>query len=58
MTLTFDTHLTSLTHLFEYSKKFKTFEVYGCGNFQIHVYIIFTFAHAKAFVTKFDLGIK
>ena len=35
MTLTFDTHLISLTHLFEY-----------------------IFAHAKAYVTKFDLGVK
>ena len=32
MTMTFDTHLTSLTHLFKYLKKF---EAYGRNSFQI-----------------------
>ena len=32
MTLTFDTLLTSLTHFFEYLKKF---EADGCNSFQI-----------------------
>ena len=53
MTLTFDTHLTSLTYLFEYLKK--KFEAYGCYSFQIiHN---FHFCPCKSQGTKFDLGI-
>ena len=47
MALTFDIHLTSLTHLVE---------TWGCNSFQ--KIIIFTLSHTKAYVTKFDLGIK
>ena len=53
MTLIFDTLLTSLTHLFEYLKKFAA---YGCNSFQI-IYN-FHFCPKKAYVTKFDLGVK
>ena len=47
MALTFDIHSTSLTHLVE---------TLGCNSFQ--KIIIFTFYHTKAYVTKFDLGVK
>ena len=53
MTLTFETHLTSFTYLFNISTNF---EAYGCNSFQI--ICNFQFAHAKAHVTKFDLGVK
>ena len=43
MALTFDIHSTSLTHLVETS---------------FQKIIIFTFSHTKAYVTKFDLGVK
>ena len=47
MALTFDIHLTSLTHLVK---------TWGCNSFQ--KIIIFTLSHTKAYVTKFDLGVK
>ena len=52
MTLTFDTHSTSLTHLAEC---FKQLETEGCNSFQKKK---FTFSHTKAYETKFDLGVK
>ena len=53
MTLTFNTHLTSLTHLFEYFNQ--TSRPMAAT---VSKYIIFNFAHAKVYVTKFDLGVK
>ena len=53
MALTFDTHSTSLTHLFEF---FKQLETLGCNRFK--KIINFIFSHTKAYVTKFDLGVK
>ena len=53
MALTFDTHSTSLTHLVEF---FKQLEILGCNRFKKK--IIFTFSHTKAYVIKFDLGVK
>ena len=53
MALTFDTHSTSLTHLVEF---FKQLETLGCNRFK--KINIFTFSHTKAYVTKFDLGVK
>ena len=54
MALTVDTHSTSLTHLVEI---FKQLETLGCNRFK-KILIIFTFSHTKAYVTKFDLGVK
>ena len=54
MALTFDTHSTSFTHLVEF---FKQLETLGCNRFQKKL-IIFTFSHTKAYMTKFDLGVK
>ena len=53
MALTFDTHSTSLTHLVKF---FKQLETLGCKG--LKKLIIFTFSHTKAYVTKFDLGVK
>ena len=52
MALTFDTHSTSVTHLVEF---FKQLETLGCSRFQKK---IFTFSYTKAYVTKFDIGVK
>ena len=52
MALTFDTHSTSFTHLVEF---FKHLETLGCNRLKK---IIFTFSLTKAYVTKFDLGVK
>ena len=54
MALTFDTHSTSLTHSIEF---FKQLETLGCNRFQKKL-IIFTFSHTKAYVAKFDPGVK
>ena len=53
MALTFDTRSTSLTHLVEF---FKQFETLGCNRLKKNIF--FTFSHTKAYVTKFDLGVK
>ena len=53
MTLTFDTHSTSLTHLAECFNKLRDKD---CNGFQ--KIITFTFSHKNAYVTKFDLGVK
>ena len=54
MALTFDTHSTSLTHLVEFFKQPGTL---GCNRLKKNL-IISTFSHMKAYVTKFDLGVK
>ena len=54
MTLTFDTHFTSLTHLASASSNF---EIQGCNSFKKKINN-FQFSHTKAYVTKFDLGVK
>ena len=53
MTLTFDTLLTSLTHLVEC---FHHVTLRPMAAINSKKYIIFTYAHTK--VTKFDLGVK
>ena len=54
MTLTFDTHSTSLTHLAECFK-----QLWGLKTaITSKKYIIFTFSHTKACVIKFDLDVK
>ena len=53
MILTFDTHSTSLTHLGEGFKQLWDLRLHGFQQI-----IIFTFSHPKAYVIKFDLGVK
>ena len=55
MTLTFDTHSTSLTHLVEMLQATLRPKAAIVSK---QKKIIFTFSHTKAYVTKFDLGIK
>ena len=53
MTLTLNTHLTLLTYLFEYFNQLCGLELQF-----LKQYIIFTFAYAKAYVTKIDHNVK
>ena len=52
MTSTFDTPLTSLTHLFESLSQPRPMAAI------VSKYKLITFAHAKAYVTKFDFDVK
>ena len=54
MALTFDTDSTSLTHLVEFFKQLET----KAATVSKKKKIIFTYSHTKAYVTKFDLGVK
>ena len=51
MALTFDTHSTSLIHLDEFFNQLETLD-------SKKKLMIFTFSYTKAYVTKFDLGVK
>ena len=53
MTLTFDTHSTSLTHLAECFKRLWDLRLQKVSKKKK-----FTFSHTKAYVTKFDLDVK
>ena len=55
MALTFDTHSTSLTNLAEC---FKQMRPKAAILSKKKIIIIFTFSHIKAYVIKFDLGVK
>ena len=50
MVFTFDTHSASFTHLVDFSSNFETAIV--SKKYILH------FSHTKAYVTKFDLGVK
>ena len=53
LTLTFDTHSTSLTHLAECFNQLWDLRLHSFQKI-----IIFTFSHTETYVTKFDLGVK
>ena len=53
MALTFDTHSTSLTHLVSFSSNLRPKAAMVSKEKNI-----FTFSHTKAYVTKFDIGVK
>ena len=52
MTLTFDTHSTSLNHLVECFKQLLNLRL------QQFLKKNFSFSYTKAYVTKFDIGVK